>query len=387
MCDQNWYNSGDIVPDQVTTASDATPLSDGTATSGISTEYSRGEHVHQLNITISISISDSASGSVGTANYYARSDHSHPLNTTTTIPPQDSAGGAVGTTNYYARNDHSHPINVETNASNIPIVNGVGVNGSSAFYARQDHVHPQQLTHDDNITATKFIKTVGTNQQILMADGPNKQTTDFNSSIVTKDYQIYPADGIYWQCLAILTIPDYTSVQTFGCIIDINNIYIHDLFYQLKWNLRIQGGFVMKFEATQFGSIQTDFMVCADIPDSSLILKFYMKAFQRTYFILWNIILSQFSGANARDNFVLQDNINQYNITTDTQPTGKQFAVTALQNQFINNGGTINGLVQIKPTGGSYNQGIRISRSISSNYSGIFLGCNPNSTTGTQAGQ
>ncbi|KAA6388063.1 MAG: hypothetical protein EZS28_016407 [Streblomastix strix] len=174
MYDQNWYNSGDIVPDQVTPASDATPLSDGTATAGISTEYSRGDHVHPLNVTTTIPISDSASGSVGTTNYYARNDHSHPLNITTTIPPQDSANGAVGTTNYYTRNDHSHPINVETNASNIPIVDGVGANGSSAFYARQDHVHPQQLTYDGNVTATKFIKTGGTSNDISLADGSTK---------------------------------------------------------------------------------------------------------------------------------------------------------------------------------------------------------------------
>ncbi|KAA6365925.1 MAG: hypothetical protein EZS28_038548, partial [Streblomastix strix] len=241
MYDADWYNSGDIVPDQVTPASDASPLSDGTATAGISTEYSSGDHVHPLNVTTTIPISDSASGSVGTTNYYARNDHSHPLNITTSIPPQDSASGSVGTTNYYARNDHSHPINVETNASNIPIVNGVGANGTSAFYARQDHVHPQQLTYDGNVTATKFIKagglttevlcangdtkaisdivsnyvdlttnqtisgvktfdsfkkTNGTNQQILLADGTNKSITDFNTSVVPRAFQIDPADGI-----------------------------------------------------------------------------------------------------------------------------------------------------------------------------------------------
>ncbi|KAA6364109.1 MAG: hypothetical protein EZS28_040364 [Streblomastix strix] len=141
-----------------------------------STEYSRGDHVHPLNVTSTIPISDSASGSVGTDNYYARSDHSHPINITTTIPPQDSASGSVDSTNYYARNDHSHPINVETNASNIPIVNGVGANGTSAFYARQDHVHPQQLTYDGNVTATKFIKTGGTSTDILLADGSTKKS-------------------------------------------------------------------------------------------------------------------------------------------------------------------------------------------------------------------
>ncbi|KAA6388549.1 MAG: hypothetical protein EZS28_015922 [Streblomastix strix] len=158
MYDQNWYNSGDIVPDQVTPASDANLQPDGTATAEISTEYSRGDHVHPLNVSTTIQPSDSTSGSVGTANYYARSDHSHPTNVTTTIPPQDSASGAVSTTNNYARNDHFHLINVETNASNIPIVNGVGAIGSSAFYASQNHIHPQQLTYDGNVTATKFIK-------------------------------------------------------------------------------------------------------------------------------------------------------------------------------------------------------------------------------------
>ncbi|KAA6370150.1 MAG: hypothetical protein EZS28_034323 [Streblomastix strix] len=180
MYDADWYNSGDIVPDQVTPASDATPLSDGTAVAGYSTEYSRGDHVHPLNVTTTIPISDSASGSVGTTNYYARNDHSHPLNITTSIPPQDSADGSVGTTNYYARNDHSHPINVETNASNIPVVNRVGANGSSALYARQDHVHPQQLTYDGKVTATKFIKAGGLATEVLCVNG---DTTTIDSKL------------------------------------------------------------------------------------------------------------------------------------------------------------------------------------------------------------
>ncbi|KAA6359326.1 MAG: hypothetical protein EZS28_045147, partial [Streblomastix strix] len=152
----------------------------------ISTEYSRGDHIHPLNVTTTIPVSDSASGSVGTTNYYTRSDHSHPLNITTTIPPQDSASGSVGTTNYYARNDHSHPINVETNASNIPIVNGVGANGSSAFYARHDHVHPQQLAYDGNVTATKFIKTGGLATELLCANGDTTAISTIDSDSVKK---------------------------------------------------------------------------------------------------------------------------------------------------------------------------------------------------------
>ncbi|KAA6384336.1 MAG: hypothetical protein EZS28_020138 [Streblomastix strix] len=301
-----WVETDKIVPDQMTPASDANPLSDGTVTAGTSTEYSRGDHIHPLNISTSVPISDTADGAVGTSVNYSRSDHSHPINISSTTPLQDNSG-SVGTANSYARSDHQHTINVETNASNIPQVDGVGVNGTSTYYSRHDHVHPQQLTYDGNVTATKFIKTGGTNQQILIANGDTKAITDFNTSVAPRAYQIDPADGIYWMCFAILNISNFTSNGSYGCTIDINTTYVTDFFYLLKWNLRIQNGQNIRFEATQLGQVQTDFMLCADTPQSSLILRFYMK----------------------------------YNITTDTLPTGSLFASTAIQNRFTNNNGKI----------------------------------------------
>ncbi|KAA6321313.1 MAG: hypothetical protein EZS28_054569, partial [Streblomastix strix] len=44
------------------------------------------------------------------------------------------------------------------------------------------------------------------------------------------------------------------------------------------------------------------------------------------------------------------------------------------------------GLVQINPNGNNYNQGLRIARS-TNNYCGIYLACDPNSTTGTLSDQ
>ncbi|KAA6395043.1 MAG: hypothetical protein EZS28_009427 [Streblomastix strix] len=170
MNEQNWQNSGDIILDQITLASDTTPLSVVTVTAGISTEYSRVDHVYPLNITSIIPPSDSANGSVSTSNYYARNDHSHHLNITTSIYTQDNASGSVGTTKYYARNDHSHPINVETNTSITLIVYDVGANGISALYTRNLHVHTQQLTYG-NVADTKFIKTGGLASEILCANG------------------------------------------------------------------------------------------------------------------------------------------------------------------------------------------------------------------------
>ncbi|KAA6359071.1 MAG: hypothetical protein EZS28_045402, partial [Streblomastix strix] len=292
--------------------------------------------------------------------------------------------GSVGTANSYAISDHQHPINIETNASIIRQVDGVGVNGTSTYYSRHDHVHPQQLTYDGNVTATKFIKTGGTASEVLCANGNTKAISDFNTSVVPRAYQIDPADGIYWMCFAILNISNFTSNGSYGCTMDINTTYVNDLFYQIKWNLRIQNGYNRRFEATQLGQVQTDFMICSDTPETSLILRFYMKVFTNSSYILYNINLSQFTGSIVRDNFVLQDNINQYNITTDTLPTGSLFTSKAIQNQFINNGGVINGITQINPNTANYSQGLRISRSAAG--CGIYLGTDSqiNGTTQNQ---
>ncbi|KAA6336591.1 MAG: hypothetical protein EZS28_052863, partial [Streblomastix strix] len=190
-----WVETDYIVPDQMTPASDANPLSDGTVTAGTSAEYSRGDHIHPLNISTSVPISDTADGTVGTSVNYARSDHSHPINISSATPLQDSTG-SVGTANSYARSDHQHTNNVETNASNIPQVDGVGVNGSSTYYARHYHVHPQQLTYDRNITATKFIKTGGLASEVLCANG---DTTTIDSKIS----RTYNSSGGGWIRLCV----------------------------------------------------------------------------------------------------------------------------------------------------------------------------------------
>ncbi|KAA6387513.1 MAG: hypothetical protein EZS28_016958 [Streblomastix strix] len=104
MHDNSWYNSGDIVPDQVTPASDATPLADsGIGVVRTSNEYSRGDHKQQLQVSDVLPAKDTS--------------------TVNTIPNSDSADGSYGTVDSYARNDHSHPINVRTNALIEPVDN------------------------------------------------------------------------------------------------------------------------------------------------------------------------------------------------------------------------------------------------------------------------
>ncbi|KAA6391129.1 MAG: hypothetical protein EZS28_013343 [Streblomastix strix] len=216
MYDNSWYNSGDIDPDQVTPASDATLLVDnGIGVAGTSNEYSRGDHQHPLQVSDETPKRDTGTGAIGTSTTYFRDDHQHILNTDRTVAnksQKDTGTGANGNFNYYARSNHAHALNVDPTITNVPL----------------------QLTYVGNVIATKFIKSGGTSSQVLCANGDTKAITDFNTNVTPK----------------------------------------------LKWNLRIQNGYDRRFESTQLGKIQTDIMICADILETSLILRFYMKVFK-----------------------------------------------------------------------------------------------------------
>ncbi|KAA6380969.1 MAG: hypothetical protein EZS28_023506 [Streblomastix strix] len=305
-----WIETDKIVPDQVTPASDANPQADGTVTAGTSTEYSRGDHIHPLNISTNAPISDTASEDVGTSVNYARSYHSHPLNINTTLPLQDSQR-SVGTSNQYARSDHSQQINVETNTSNIPVVDGIGNNGASALYARQHHVHPQQLTYDANVTATKFIKTGGTASEVLCANGDTKAISGIDSD----------------------------SVQKTGKPLQI-----------------IQGLLRYGGEPPQDDDVESEESDDDDYQTKGQIYSYYVNKSQT----------ETITGRKAFKN-------NQFEI----QLTGSSTSFA----------GVTCGAVQINPNGNNFNEGLRISRSTVSNYSGIYLGCNPSQTSGALTDQ
>ncbi|KAA6381131.1 MAG: hypothetical protein EZS28_023342 [Streblomastix strix] len=72
------------------------------------------------------------------------------------------------------------PDQVTPASDELPIINGTAAAGNSTSYCRGEHIHPQQLIYDKDITATKFIMTGGTNQQILLANG---DTTTIDSKI------------------------------------------------------------------------------------------------------------------------------------------------------------------------------------------------------------
>ncbi|KAA6382910.1 MAG: hypothetical protein EZS28_021563 [Streblomastix strix] len=72
------------------------------------------------------------------------------------------------------------PDQVTPASDELPIINGTAAAGNSTSYSRGDHIHPQQLTYDNDITATKFIKSGGTATEIQLANG---DTTTIDSKI------------------------------------------------------------------------------------------------------------------------------------------------------------------------------------------------------------
>ncbi|KAA6369715.1 MAG: hypothetical protein EZS28_034759 [Streblomastix strix] len=185
--DTNWYNSGWVVPDQVSPASDAVPLVDNAVgAAGISNEYSRGDHQYPLYVSSVFPSRETAEGEAGTATTYTIPVHTHHVNLSNDVPLKDSGTGTVGTSNINASATHQHPLNVDPSAANVPLVNATAAaNGSSDYYCRNYHVHPQQLTYEGNMTATKFIKTGGTDNDFLLGDGITKKVV-----LASKFYQV-----------------------------------------------------------------------------------------------------------------------------------------------------------------------------------------------------
>ncbi|KAA6389092.1 MAG: hypothetical protein EZS28_015376 [Streblomastix strix] len=379
MYDNGWYNSGDIVPDQVTPASDTTPLVDsGTGVAGTSTEYSRGDHKHPLQVSDVLPSKDTSVGTVGQASSYARSDHQHPIQTVDTIPNSDSAEGSYGAVDSYARNDHSHPINVQTNASNIPIVNGVGNNGTSAYYSRHDHVHPQQLTYEGNVTATKFIKSGGTNQQILLADGETKP-------------------------IVYATRTDYITTSYQNVKLCNINTFLNNNCISVEFKVRGRSGFgILQFH--QLTTIDSGLDKC-----NYHLKPNYQNCMQEAYALYYGSETTRtcqlWIQLSIWSNYIVINYTNSGTVTepitniltsspVNVLPTDYTSMITLTPNlQFdyktINNAPfTQNGSMQINPTATSYDDGLRVSRSgENSGNSSIQLGCSRTSNSGAIQGQ
>ncbi|KAA6363195.1 MAG: hypothetical protein EZS28_041278, partial [Streblomastix strix] len=378
MYDTAWYNSGQVVPDQVSPASDAVPLVDNaTGAAGISTEYARGDHQHPLQISSVLPSADTATGEVGTAATYARSDHTHHINLSNDVPLKDTGTGTAGTSNIYASATHQHPLNIDPTVANVPLVNATAAaNGTSEFYSRNDHVHPQQLTYDGNITATKFIKTGGLATEILCANG---DTTTIDSQLS----RTYNSSGGGWIRLCVFpggasvgnpfiefkVYLQYNAVQTirlvpYYTVNGINNIFgVFTAPTKLSNNYLIDQGVNQLFH-THTGS------------GTSAIYSAYVRIESTNSITI--VVSDQSTYYTNRITEILTQDV----VTTVSSAT--QIPIT----YDLGNGGIINNMLQVNPTGRSYttyNNGIRIGNY--SNQSALYLGCDTTAINTTKAGQ
>ncbi|KAA6403491.1 MAG: hypothetical protein EZS28_000989 [Streblomastix strix] len=159
MFDAAWYNSVDIVPDQVTSACGATPKA--SIEGGIvetNTEYAREDQQHLLQVSTILPAKDTATGEDGVANTYARFDHIHHVNINNDVLLKDSGTGTASSSNIVASATHQQSFNVDPTTTNVPPVNATAAtNGTGYDYCRNDHVHTQQLTYVEPLTSTMFI--------------------------------------------------------------------------------------------------------------------------------------------------------------------------------------------------------------------------------------
>ncbi|KAA6368219.1 MAG: hypothetical protein EZS28_036254, partial [Streblomastix strix] len=439
MYDTTWYNSGQVVPDQVSPASDAVPLVDNaTGAAGISNEYSRGDHQHPLQVSTVLPAKDTAVGEEGTANTYARSDHTHHVNLGNSVPKKDTGTGTGGTSNVYSSATHQHPLNVDPTVANVPLVNATAAaNGTSDFYCRNDHVHPQQLTYDGNITATKFIKTGGLATEILCANG---DTTSIDAKL-SRTYNsgaggwirlcVFPAGAsvgnpfiefkVYNQYNAVQTIrlvPYYTvnGINTvygiFTAPTKLSNNYLIDAGVNQLFHTHTGSGtaaiysayvriestnsitIVVSDQSTYYTNRITEILtqdVVSTVSSATQIPITYdlANAINTTQSGQWEINKTDDNALTINPSSLRQaDHSVGLNINSDSSIikfNGNEL-VNVGTDQTINGRKAFNGIFQVNPTGTNYNEGIRIAKA-TNGLSQIQFGCDSTQYSGQIQGQ
>ncbi|KAA6362245.1 MAG: hypothetical protein EZS28_042228, partial [Streblomastix strix] len=338
---------------------------------------------------------DTSVGTIGSASSYARSDRQHPIQTVDTIPVSDSANGSYGTVDSYARNDHSHPSNVQTNASIVPIVNGVRNNGTSAYYSGHDHIHPKQLTYDGNVTATKFIKSGETSNDILLVDGTTKKSVLANTrsgfSKLKFNQRWSNNTGIstyqYKFISSLTTGFNGAWIIYFDIALPTGYSVIYQLFLNSYGNMQInpslRAGYddglriARTIENTGSSSIE---LGCSRTSNSGAIQG------------QWVIHTPSSTATQAPQSFIIAvatqaaEDVTrglQISIDGNTLKFNNNVLVDAETNQTINGIKTFSKLVQVNPSlNGTFNEGIRISRNSTNQWSNIQFGRYPNSNSG-----
>ncbi|KAA6371124.1 MAG: hypothetical protein EZS28_033349 [Streblomastix strix] len=393
MYESEWYDSGQLVPDQVTPASDELPIVDGTASAGISTSYSRGDHVHPQQLTYDNDITATKfimAGGTATQILLANGD------TTTIDNPisrkyNSGTGGYIRLCVFPAGTSTGAPyiqfqVQCNTNSmQTIDLVPNYTVNGINALYGvftapsyvqtiMNVYYGVDQLLHTHTGTGSQAIYTAW----IHMMNGSGNVT-------VTVSKQ-----GIYWpqRVTEILTqdivssisgsqtqIPMTFNLGTGGIIGDVLQVNPLSRSYSSYGNgIRIGNNNGDSTSSLYLGCIKTAINTTqagqweiSKTSDNALTIN-PSSLRQTDHSVGLNI--------NGDSSKIMFNNNELVNVGTDQTITGrKTFANTSL------------GSIQINATDVSYGEGIRISNNPLYNVSTIYIGTSSTSTSGEIDGQ
>lgn len=189
-------NDGESITGAVVTASpsDASPAMDGTASAGVATTYSRGDHVHPSD-TNKANINNPSFTGTPTAPTASKGTNTTQIATTAFV--QNALGASV-------------PSPSDTN----PVINGTASPGSATTWSRGDHVHPTDTSRQATITASGILKGNGSGGVTSATAG-----TDYQVPIkVVTNPILTPTNGVFTWSIAAASAFNLGSILI--CIYD-----------------------------------------------------------------------------------------------------------------------------------------------------------------------
>ncbi|KAA6390332.1 MAG: hypothetical protein EZS28_014142 [Streblomastix strix] len=260
------------------------------------------------------------------------------------------------------------------------IVNGEASAGISTSYSRGDHVHPQQLTYDNDITATKFIKTGGTATEILLANG---DTTTIDSKIS----RTYSSGAGGYIRLCVFPIGTSTGIPyiQFQVTCNTNSMQTIDLapYYIFNGIIDLFGNIT----APQY--VQANYNIYYGVDQ---LLCTHTGSYSSAVYTAW-IHMMTGSGsvtvAVSKQSTYWTTRVTEI-LTQDivTSISGSQTQIPISYN--LGNGGIINNMLQVNPMDRSYaiySNGIRIGNNNGDSTASLYLGCLKTAINTTQTGQ
>ncbi|KAA6392975.1 MAG: hypothetical protein EZS28_011499 [Streblomastix strix] len=399
MYESAWYDSGQLVPDQVTPASDELPIVNGEASAGISTSYSREDHIHPQQLTYDNDITATKfikSGGTATEILLANGD-------ITTIDSKISRTYSSGTGGYIRL--CVFPIGTSTGTPYIQFQVTCNTNSMQTIDLLPYYTVNGIIDLFGNITAPSYIQPTyniyyGVDQLL------HTHTGSYSSAVYTAWIHMMTGSGSVTVTVSkqstyfpqrvteILTQDIVSSISGSQTQIPISyNIDNGGIINNIIQINPLDRNYTTDSNGIRMGNNNGD-------STASLYFGCLKSATNTTQSGQWEISKTSDRALTINPSSLRQTDhsvgligtslyINQQGSNLSTQ-----YPDSKLVTNYVLNAGSSDsfagvkcGIIQIQPNGNNFNEELRISRSTVSNYSGIYLGCNPSQTSGALTDQ